>query len=427
MKQADTKHTAVYETAIAYHGLMEPMNCVAAEKDGVWHLYTGNQFQSNMTAIVAGYVGVEADKVVHHQQYAGTGFGRRTEPDAGIITAMAAQHIGRPVKLIYSREDDMRFDFHRTLTYQVIEGGVEFGKLSTMKHDVVAGWSTLRAAPGFMAESVDKKGKVDQFSTNGSDHWYDIPNHYVRSINNNLSDKAAPSGFLRAVAPGWTFWALESYMDEMAKKAGRDPLTFRLDHLTAAGKNAGTPPNTVGGANRLKNALLVAAGKAGYGVKPLPENVGMGIATVSSQERGSPTWTACVAEMHVDPKDGKVTPIKLTIAMDVGTVVNLDGAVAQVEGSALYGMSLALYENITMKNGSIEQGNFDTWTPVRLDQTPEIEVTLIQNGHYPAGMGEPATTVVAPAIANAIANVSGARVRSLPITPEKVLTAINEA
>jgi len=391
------------------------------------HIHSGHQSFTFAVGNTAAALGVEADKVVCHQYYAGGGFGRRTEPDTHVLVAQVCKFAGRPVKLIFSREQDMMFDFHRTPTYQVVEGGVEFDKLTSMNHDVVAGWSTKRAAPGFMPDSVDKKGKVDQFSTNGSDHWYDIPNHKVRSINNELSDKALPVGFLRAVAPSWTFWAVESYLDEMAKKVGRDPLAFRLDHLTARGKNAGSPPNSIGGSHRLRNALLVAAGRAGYGVKPLAKNVGMGLACVSSQERGSPTWTACVAEVKVDPNSGEVDVKRVTIAMDVGTAVDPDGVKKQIEGSALYGISLALYENLTMKNGSIEQSNFDSWTPMRLNQTPEIESVIIQNGHYPAGTGEPATTVVAPAIANAIENAVGARVRSLPITPEKLKSALREA
>jgi isoquinoline 1-oxidoreductase len=427
MSNAATKHSAVYETSIAYHGCHEPMNCTAYEKDGIWHLHGGNQWFSMAAPTAAAALGVEADKVVCHQYLAGTGFGRRTEPDNFVLAAQTSKFIGRPVKLLFTREQDMQFDFHRTPTYQVVEGGVEFGRMTAMNHDVVAGWSTKRAAPGFMPDSVDKKGKVDQFSTNGSDHWYNIPNHKVRSINNELSDKALPVGFLRAVAPGWTFWAVESFMDEMAKKAGEDPLAFRIAHLTAAGKNAGTPPNSVGGANRLKNALLVAAGRAGYGVKPLGENEGMGIACVSSQERGSPTWTACVAEIKVNPSSGDVTIKKVTIAMDVGTAVNPEGVRKQIEGSTLHGISLALYEDMTMKNGSIEQTNYDTWTPMRLDQAPEVEAIIIQNGHYPAGTGEPATTVVAPAIANAIESAVGARVRSMPMTPEKIKSALREA
>ena len=427
MSNAATKHSAVYETSIAYHGCHEPMNCTAYEKDGIWHLHGGNQWFSMAAPTAAAALGVEADKVVCHQYLAGTGFGRRTEPDNFVLAAQTSKHIGRPVKLLFTREQDMQFDFHRTPTYQVVEGGVEFGRMTAMNHDVVAGWSTKRAAPGFMPDSVDKKGKVDQFSTNGSDHWYDIPNHKVRSINNELSDRALPVGFLRAVAPSWTFWAVESFMDEMAKKAGEDPLAFRIAHLTAAGKNAGSPPNSVGGANRLKNALLVAAGRAGYGVKPLGENEGMGIACVSSQERGSPTWTACVAEVKVDPSSGDLTVKKVTVAMDVGTAVNPEGVKKQIEGSTLHGISLALYEDMTMKNGSIEQTNYDTWTPMRLDQAPEVETIIIQNGHYPAGTGEPATTVVAPAIANAIENAVGARVRSIPMTPEKIKSALREA
>jgi len=427
MKNAATKHSAVYETSIAYHGCHEPMNCVAYEKDGIWHLHGGHQSFTFAVGNTAAALGVEQDKIVCHQYLAGTGFGRRTEPDNFVLAAQTSKYIGRPVKLLFTREQDMMFDFHRTPTYQVVEGGVEFGRMTAMNHDVVAGWSTKRAAPGFMPDSVDKKGKVDQFSTNGSDHWYDIPNHKVRSINNELSDRALPVGFLRAVAPSWTFWAVESFMDEIAKKAGEDPLAFRIAHLTAAGKNAGTAPNSVGGANRLKNALLVAAGRAGYGVKPLGANEGMGIACVSSQERGSPTWTACVAEVKVDPSSGDLTVKKVTVAMDVGTAVNPEGVKKQIEGSTLHGISLALYEDMTMKNGSIEQSNYDSWTPMRLDQAPEIETIIIQNGHYPAGTGEPATTVVAPAIANAIENAVGARVRSIPMTPEKIKSALREA
>jgi len=158
----------------------------------------------------------------------------------------------------------------------------------------------------------------------------------------------------------------------------------------------------------------------------LGKNVGIGIVSVSSQERGSPTWTACVAEVHVEPETGKVTLLKITIAMDLGTVINLDGALAQIQGSSLHGISLALHENITMKNGSIEQSNFDSWRPLRINQATELDVVIIQNGPYPAGAGEPAITVVGPAIGNAIFDAVGAKVRSVPITPEKIKHAIEE-
>ena len=187
------------------------------------------------------------------------------------------------------------------------------------------------------------------------------------------------------------------------------------------------PPNSVGGSNRLKNALLVAAGRGGYGVKPLAKNEGMGMACVSSQERGSPSWTACVAEVKVDPNSGEVE-VKNNCFYGCRNCCKsrwCEKTNREVQHYMVY--HLALYEELTLKNGSIEQSNFDTWTPMRLNQVPEIETIIIQNGHYPAGAGEPATTVVAPAIANAIDNAVGARVRSLPITPEKIKSAMREA
>ena len=193
------------------------------------------------------------------------------------------------------------------------------------------------------------------------------------------------------------------------------------------GINKGIKGVSYGGSNRLRNALLVAAGKSGYGVKTLPKDHGIGISVVSSQERQSPGWTACIAEIHLDKKNGIITPKKLTIAMDVGTAINPRNIKAQIEGSALYGISQVLYENITMKNGSIEQTNFDTWTPMRINQAPEIESIVIENGHYPVGAGEAAMTAIGPAIANAIHNISGIRIRSIPITPEKVLQALKKA
>ena len=420
---ADAVVEAEYQTSTGYHGMMEPMNCVALEKDGVWHLYCGTQFQTANVGATSAALGVDPKNVIVHQQYSGTGFGRRTEADMTVITALAAREIGRPVKLMFTREQDIGFDFHQSQTVQRIKGGVKNGKIDSMSHVTVSGWALSRAAPGFMAESVDKKGKIDQFATNGSDHWYDIPNHYVRSANNMVIWNASPSGFLRAVAPTWTWWAVESFVDETAHKIGKDPLDLRLSMLGGTGRNAGSPPNTVGGGHRLRNVLLVATGRAGYGVKPMPENTAQGIAAVASQERGSPTWTAAVAEVHVDPSSGEPTLTKMTIAMDVGTAVNPKNVEAQIEGSALYGISRVLYEDITMSNGSINQGNFDTWTPMRINQSPEIDVHIVQNGHYPAGCGEPATTVVGPAIANAIYNASGARVRSWPITAEKIKAA----
>jgi isoquinoline 1-oxidoreductase beta subunit len=259
---------------------------------------------------------------------------------------------------------------------------------------------------------------------NGADSWYTIPNHHVRAIENDIAQTATPAGQFRSVAPAWTFWAVESFMDELAHAAKKDPVEFRLAMLDAAGQNAGSAPNSVGGAKRIANVLKVVVEKSGYGKKQLPQGRAQGIAVVSSQERNTPTWTACVAEVSVDKSTGVVTLHKVTIAIDVGTMVNPDGALAQVEGATLWGVSLALYEQATMKNGNIVQANFDTYTPLRMAQVPELDIHILNTGNYPSGVGEPAVTVVAPAIANAVFNASGARVRTLPLTPDRVKAAM---
>jgi len=177
----------------------------------------------------------------------------------------------------------------------------------------------------------------------------------MTNYENKLAQNATPSGQLRSVAPGWTFWAVESTMDDIAHASGQDPVDMRLKLLDGAGANAGgDKPQNAGGAKRLANVLRTAVGRSGYGAIKLGENEGIGVACVSSQERTSPTWTACVAHVKVDPKSGDVTLKKLTLAMDVGTVVNPDGVRAQIEGSALWGASIALLEKATMENGGIK-------------------------------------------------------------------------
>jgi isoquinoline 1-oxidoreductase len=313
------------------------------------------------------------------------------------------------------------------LTYQRVKVGLDSdGKAVAMEHDVIGAWPTARwGIPAFLTPAVDKKGPHDSFTVNGADYWYTIPNHTVRNYENKLAQGATPSGQLRSVAPGWTFWAVESTMDEIAHATGQDPVEMRLKLLDGAGANAGgDKPQNEGGAKRLANTLRAAVGRSGYGSLKLGPNEAMGVACVSSQERTSPTWTACVAHVKVDPKSGEVTLKKLTVAMDVGTVVNPDGVRAQIEGSAFWGASIALWEKGTMKNGGIEQRNFDSYTPMRMSQMPELDVSIIGNGEPAVGCGEPAVTVIAPAIGNAIFNAVGARVRSLPITAEAVKAAM---
>jgi CO/xanthine dehydrogenase Mo-binding subunit len=405
---------AEYTTSINIHAPLEPMNATAELKGDIWHIYSGNQFATRSGAIAAGAAGVDPKFVVMHQMWLGGGFGRRLDADMMVPAVQAAKAVGKPVKVIYSRENDMTMDYSRPLTFQKVKAGLDAdGNLIALNHDVVSAWPTQRwGIPDFLSPSVDKKGPLDAFTVNGADFFYSVPNHNVRAIKNEMAHNATPSGQLRSVAPGWTFWAVESMIDELAHAAGKDPAQYRIALLDGKGKNDG-------GAQRLRNTLLAAMGMAGYGTKQLPKGEGMGVACVSSQERATASWTACVAHVAVAPS-GEVKVKKLTVATDVGTQVHPDNIRAQVEGAALWGMSLAMFEKATLKDGGIEQTNFDTYTPLRMSQMPEVAVNVIANGEKATGVGEPAVTVVAPAIGNAIFNACGARVRSLPITAEAV-------
>ncbi|UFZ02290.1 molybdopterin-dependent oxidoreductase [Bradyrhizobium ontarionense] len=409
---------AEYTTSINIHAPMEPMNATAEFKGDILHIYSGNQFATRSGAIAAGAAGIDPKYVVMHQAWLGGGFGRRLDADMMVPAVQAAKAVGKPVKVIYSRENDMTMDYSRPLTYQKVRAGLDAnGKLIALSHDVVSAWPTARwGIPDFLSPSVDKKGPLDSFTVNGADFFYTVPNHHVRAIKNELAHNATPSGQLRSVAPGWTFWAVESMIDEIAAASGQDPAQFRIALLDGKGKNDG-------GAQRLRNTLLAAMGLSGYGAKKLPKGEGMGVSCVSSQERATASWTACVAHVAV-ADSGEVTVKKLTVATDVGTQVHPDNIRAQVEGAALWGLSLAMYEKATLKDGGIEQTNFDSYRPLRMSQVPEVAIAVIANGEKATGVGEPAVTVVAPALGNAIYNACGARLRSLPITAAAVKAAM---
>jgi CO/xanthine dehydrogenase Mo-binding subunit len=295
--------------------------------------------------------------------------------------------------------------------------------LQGIEHAAAAGWPTLTMAPGFMPDSVDKKTKVDAFSISGADHWYSLNNHRVRAINNTLAQKTFVPGWLRAVGPGWIAWGVESFMDEVAHAQNVDPIDFRMQLLDAKGKNSGSAPVAVGGAKRLAHVLKETKLKSGWG-KTLPKNEGLGVAIAAGQERTMPTWSACVAHVRVDPKTGDVKVLKLTSVMDCGTVVHPDGALAQTEGAMLWGLSLALHEGTAIKDGQVADTNLNSYTPLRMADVPELDISFVENTEAPTGLGEPGLIAVAPAIGNAIFNAVGARVRDLPITSKAVKALI---
>jgi isoquinoline 1-oxidoreductase beta subunit len=402
LASARQQHQATFTTDYVAHMQMEPMNCVAAYKDGGFDIYTGSQFQTFAVGTLAAVLKVEPAKIRLYQHYLGGGFGRRLEPDVMLEAALISREVKRPVKLIRSREEDLRRDFYRSATLQVLKAGLGAdGKPIAWENTLVATHPGVRWGKDF----VDKKG-LDQFALNGADHVYEIPNQLVRAI---PVETGISVGYVRAVAPNYTFFAVETFVDELAKLAGADPLQYRLAML--------------GGAPRLARVLKLAADRAGWG-SPLPPNTGRGLACVSAQEKKTPTWTASVVQARVDPATGAVTVEKITCAVDCGIVVNPDGARSQIMGSLLFGVSNALKERGTVANGTLVQSNFHDYQVLRMNEVPELEVHVVDSTEYPTGLGEPGTTTIAPALSNAIFAATGARVRQVPFLRERVLAAI---
>ena len=329
--------------------------------------------------------------------------------------------------MVLTRPDDMRFEYSRSRSPSIQTLRMAFGadgKVAGMEHHASAGWPTLVMAADTMPKALNDM-RYDPFAISGADHWYTVGAQRVRALSNDVANRAFRPGWLRSVGPGWTDWAVESFMDEAARAAGADPVAFRVGLLDGAGRNAGSAPSAVGGAKRQRAVVQRAAQKAGWGAA-MPKDTGLGIATTFGQERDMPTWIACVARVRVDRGNGAVTVERLTIVVDAGTIVHPDGALAQIEGGALWGLSTALHEGTEFVNGQVKDTNLDSYTPLRIGDVPEFDVEFIDSSEAPVGLGEPGTTVIAPAISNAIFAAVGARLRHLPIRPAAVLQALTQ-
>jgi isoquinoline 1-oxidoreductase beta subunit len=420
---AKQKVERTYTTSTVMHFALEPINALAFEKDGVFEIHTGNQWQTLILPVLAKALGRSQDKIVLRSYLLGGGFGRRLDGDYCVPAALAAKAVGKPVKMVCTREDDMRFDCPRSPSLQVLRMAFDDGgQVTAMDHEAAAGWPTAVMAPAFMLK--DARGvPYDLFAIHGADHWYTVGAQRVRALRNDLADRTFRPGWLRSVGSGWINWALESFMDEAAHAVGVDPVAFRLRLLNGIGRNSGSAPNAVGGAHRQAAVLARVAEKTGWG-SGMPNDVGLGVATSFGQERTMPTWVACVARVRVDRTSGHITVEKLTLVIDAGTVIHPDGAAAQVEGGALWGLSMALHEGSEFVNGQPKDTNLDTYTLLRMGDVPEVEIEFLPSTEMPVGLGEPATTVVAPAIGNAIFAASGVRLRHLPIRPETVRQAL---
>jgi len=440
---------ADYQTSMVAHSPLEPANALARYVDKKLHVYSGHQGGPLLPSFLGMFTGIAPDQIIFHPHLVGGGFGKKFELEALILASIATLKTGEPVKLIFTREDDLAFAHPRTSTYQRLSASLDANnKIIGLKHEIAAGWiefgETGMVKPVVNGTAQDTEERLQLFSLTGADHWYDIENTDVIAYRHRKLEAVVPVRAVRSVANNYTVFSLESFIDEIAHQTGKDPLDLRLSMLNGQGINAGgsdhdlhplgikpfwnvsplQPSASINGGKRLANVLRIATGLANYGAKLLPENTAHGIAIAGAETRTNPSFSACVAEVHVDPASASVTINKITVAIDIGLIVNPDGAKAQVEGSILWGLSNCMFEKLTIQNGSVVETNFDKYKWQSIMNIPEIEIHIVENGIYPSGAGEPATSIVSPAIMNAIFNASGVRLRNLPLDRNELLSGL---
>jgi isoquinoline 1-oxidoreductase subunit beta len=386
--------TAEYVTPLQAHAPMEPMNFTASFKDGKVLAIGPTQFQQGAQGAIAATLGVKPEDITLRTTFLGGGFGRRLELDFITQAAQISKMVGRPVKLVWSREDDMTHDFYRPVGVNVLKAGLDASGMPVALHYKVASQSVTQRAFGL------PKNTFDPFMAEAAVAPYNIPNTQHDLV---IHDTGFRVGYWRAVSHNMNAFANESFMDELAKAAGKDPYEYRMALLKDK--------------PRFANVLKMAAERAGWG-KPLPEGHARGIALME----GYDTYMAEVAEVSLN-KDGSVRVHKVTVAADVGQMVNPDTVEAQIMSSVMFGMSAGLMQEITMDKGRVQQTNFNNYPVVRMHEAPAVDILLVKSTEKPGGIGEPATALVVPAIANAVATLTGKRVRKLPITAEAIKTA----
>ena len=381
-----------FEAPFLAHATMEPMNCTADYRADGCDVYVPTQGQtpSHQAAVAAS--GLPADKVKIHVTYMGGGFGRRGEADFVIDAVETSKAVGKPVKVVWSREDDMQHDYYRPISYARMWGAVDAsGKPTVFKQHIVQ-QSLMKRIGGLPPNGVDF------ISVDGSANLpYDIPNIRVEYTEN---DPGIPFGFWRSVGASFQGFVVEAFIDEMAAAAKKDPFEFRRDLL--------------GKSPRHKAVLELAAEKSGWG-KPLPAGRFRGIAVMDAF--GS--YLAQVTEVSVDAR-GAVKVHRIVCTVDTGWVINPDTIKAQMEGGIVYGLTAALKGEITIKNGRVEQRHFGDYQVLRHNEMPEIEVFIVPSTETPGGIGEPSTALAAGSLVNAVAAATGRRIYSLPIKPEQV-------
>lgn len=400
MATAAKKLEAVYEVPYLAHAMMEPLNCVADVRDDRCEVWTGTQFQTIERAIAAKASGLKPEQVTINTMLLGGGFGRRAVPDAHFVdeAVQVSKAVKAPVKVMWTREDDIRGGYYRPTAYHTVSGGLDAtGNILAWQHRIVC--QSFMAGTPF--EAFAMKDGVDSTAVEGvSDMPYEIPNI--------LADwQKAPSGvptlWWRSVGHSHTAFVVESFLDELAHAAGKDPLEVRRALL----KNH----------PRHLAALNLAAEKASWGTL-LGEGRGRGLAVHESF--GS--FVAQVAEVTVS-KEGNVRVNRVVCAIDCGPTVNPDTIRAQMEGGIVFGLSAALYGAITFEDGRVQQTNFHDYPVLRMNEMPKVEVYIVESKEKMGGVGEPGVPPTAPAVTNAIFAATGKRIRRLPIRAEEARKA----
>jgi isoquinoline 1-oxidoreductase beta subunit len=411
LAQAANMVTAEYRLPFQSHSPLEPQNTTAHVTADKAVIITPTQFQQLVPHVVAGATGLKPEQVEVQTTFLGGGFGRRVEVDYCIDAAEISQAAGVPVKMLWSREDDMTHDSYRPAgIYKFTAGVDENGKLQALKFK-----STSPSISSRLFPSIVKDG-IDPFAVEGIDNF-----PYLADAGMNFSyvmhDTGVQVGYWRGVSHNLNAVALECFIDELAKNAGADPIQYRIDMLDMgstkhawSGLSAGVPVGA-----RMKTVLEEVKKKSRFG-KKMPAGKGQGVAVME----GYNSVIAIVAEVSVDSTMDVVVD-KVTAVVDGGTLVHPDQALAQVQGCINMGQGVGLISEITVKNGIVEQDNFDGYRAVRINETPKVmDVHFIKSDGAPGGLGEPATAVIVPAIANAIHAASGKRVRTFPALPENV-------
>jgi isoquinoline 1-oxidoreductase beta subunit len=382
---------AVYDVPFLAHATMEPMNCTVHVTPSSCEVWVGIQVMSRAQKTAADVTGLPLDKVIIHQHLLGGGFGRRLEYDMVTSAVRIAQKVDGPVKVIWSREEDIQHDVYRPAWHDRFSARLANGRIDAWKHiltgsSVLARWLPPAAAGGKDFDAWDS----------AADLPYDIPNLHVAFVREE--PVGLNTGFWRGVGPSHNVFVIESFIDELAHKAGKDPVEFRMGMLDKQ--------------PRLKAALQLAADKSGWG-KPLPPRCGRGV----SIQPSFASWIATVAEVEVDP-EGAVKLRRVTCAVDTGVAVNPDTIAAQLQGGIIFGLTAALYGEVTVENGRVQQSNFHDYRMLRMNETPPIDIHIIPSGEAPGGIGEAGTVTAMPALSNAIFAATGKRFRRLPIDRE---------